>query len=241
MNAFRALRKEPLAESVMLATESFLAKASDDELAVLQRQRVELQGLCEKQNVSLNGFMEVARLADEITSRLNERDKGIRVDARAADDKYDAERYGELQRCILSASVNHLFQYESEGLRDLLRDYGKERSEAGQFFRGYRISNASIVPPPKEGTLMVGNLREIQLSKADAPAAFLTLTDVTVIPPDVFISWAADRAVLHQHILIDGVLSPEYTLEATYAGKARFEIEIAQRLREKAKSLIKLH
>ena len=235
MNAFRALRKEALAEPVLAATEAFLATAPEETLELLQRQREELNALCLKRNVSLTGFIEVARLADEITSRLGQKDAGIRVDARDEEDKYDAERYGEIQRCILSAHANRLFRYENEGLRDLLRDFGKQRRENGQPFNGYRLGRDSIVVPPKEGDFLVGSLREVQsLQTPDAPP-LLVLTEVTAIPPGVFLAWAQARAETYHPILEDIELTPTL-LTARYAGKAALEIPLSAKLHAKIKA-----
>ncbi|MDR3448524.1 MAG: DEAD/DEAH box helicase [Alphaproteobacteria bacterium] len=235
MNAFRALRREPVAEKVLAATESVLANASEEELAVLQTERAELQALCLKQNVSLNGFVEVARLAGEIANRLGQLDTGIRVDTRAEDDKYDAERYGEVQRCILNAHANRLFVYENDGLRDLLRDFGRNRSDAGKPFNGYELARGSIVAPPKEGALLAGALREIPSKQAGEPP-LLVLTDVTSIPPEVFIAWASARAADHQPIAEDGVIE-NGRFNAVYAGKARFEIPVPPQMRAIASHL----
>ena len=236
MNAFRAIRKEPIAQTVLAATESFIANASGDELTLLQQQRKELEALCLKQNVSLNGFVEVARLADEISSRLGQRDSGIRVDPRTETDKYDAERYGELQRCILNAHANRLFIYEHGGLRDLLRDYDKRRSDAGHPFNGYEVGRGSIVLPPKDGDLMVGELREVRRDKTSDQVALIALTNVTLIPADVFINWSAAHMARHQAIISDGAVH-DGKLNATYAGCARFEIPVLPALHGKANAL----
>jgi hypothetical protein len=237
MNAFRALREEPIAETVLAATESYIANATGDELAMLQQQRKELEVLCLKQNVSLNGFIEVARLSDEITQRLGQRAAGIRVDTRDEVDKYDAKRYGELQRCILNANANRIFVYDNGGLRDLLRDYGKRRSDAGVPFNGYMVGRGSIVLSPKDGDLMVGELREIRRDKTTDLVALIALTNVTTIPADVFIDWAAARATSHQSIVRDATIQGD-RLNATYAGKARFEIPVSPDARTKANLLV---
>jgi len=237
MNAFRAIRKEPIAQSVLDATEAFLASATEEQLAILQHQRLELEALCLKHNVSLTGFIEVSHLSDEITSRLSQRDAGLRVDIRGDDDKYDAERYGELQRCILNANANRLFIYENDGLRDLLRDYGKQRNDAGQPFNGYIISRDSIVAPPKHGALMTGSLREIQTNKKTDQPPLIVLTEATSIPADIFIAWAVSRAATHQPILTNGALEGG-TLTATYAEKANFEIPISPQMRAESAPLV---
>ncbi len=237
LNAFRVIRKEPIAQTVLAATESYIANATGDELTMLQQQRKELEVLCLKQNVSLNGFIEVARLSDEITNRLGQLAAGIRVDTRDEIDKYDAERYGELQRCILNGDANRLFIYENGGLRDLLRDYDKRRSDAGTPFNGYEVGRGSIVLPPKEGDLMVGELREIRRDKTSDQVALIALTNVTTIPADVFINWAAARAVSHQPIISGGTLH-DGKLNATYAGRAHFEIPVSPDTRTKANALV---
>jgi HrpA-like RNA helicase len=237
MNAFRAIRKEPIAQTVLVATESYIANATEDELTLLQQQRKELEVLCLKQNVSLNGFIEVARLSDEITNRLGKLAAGIRVDTRDDEDRYDAGRYGELQRCILNANANRLFIYENGGLRDLLRDYDKRRSDAGAPFNGYAVGYGSIVLPPKDGDLLTGALREVRRDKTSDPVALIALTNVTSIPADVFIDWAAARAASYEPILSDGAMFGGM-FHAVYAGKARFEMPVSPEARAKAKTLI---
>lgn len=237
MNAFRAIRKEPIAERVLAATESYIANATKDELALLQQQRKELAALCLKQNVSLNGFIEVSRLNDEIANRLSKLAAAIRIDTRDEADKYDAERYGELQRCILNGHANRLFIFENGGLRDLLRDYDKRRSDVGAPFNGYEVGRGSTALPPKDADLMVGELREVRRDKTSDPVALIALTNVTTIPADVFINWAAARAVSHQAIISGGILH-DGKLNATYAGKAYFEIPISPNTRIKANILV---
>jgi hypothetical protein len=225
MNAFRIIRKEPLAQTLIDVTETFLAEATEVQLADIQKQRKALEELCLKQNVSLNGFLEVARLAEEIAVRLGERHKGIRFDARDQDDKYDAERYGELQRCILSAHANRVFIQENGGLRDLLRDYDDQRNNVGQPYNGYELARGSIVLKPRDGALLVGNLREVQTNKQDGLPPLVVLTDVTSIPVDVFVAWAAGRADAHNAVLNHALLSGN-VLTAKYADKAPFEVVV---------------
>lgn len=237
LNAFRVLRKDPLAETVLAATEAILAEASEDELAVIQKQRAKLEALCLEKNISLNGFMEVAHLADEIAHRLGQRDTGIRVETRDEEDKYDAERYGELQRCILNANSNRLFIYENGGLRDLLRDFGKQRNDAGQPFNGYQLGRGSIVLAPKDDALLVGELREVQTERDYGQSALIVLTDVTSIPADIFIVWACGHKANHHSIISNGTLS-DCRLHATYGEKAEFEIPVSPQMCNQAKLLI---
>jgi HrpA-like RNA helicase len=236
MNAFRTIHKQPIAKTVLKATEADISRASEEELSLLKQQRVELEALCLQNNVSLTGFIEVAHLADEITNRLGRRDTGIRVNTREEKDVYDAERYGELQRCILNAHTNHLFISTEDGLRDLLRDYGNQRNDNGQPFNGYEISRSSIVTSGKQDTLMVGNLREVQ----DNTNEFFpknVLTNVTIIPPNVFIAWAVERAADYQPIVTNGALEDGW-LSGIYADKARFEIPISLPMRAEASHLV---
>ena len=230
MNAFRTIRKEPLAQNILDATENFLASASEDQLTLVRRQRLDLEAICAKHNVSLTGFVEVARLSDEIASRLGQRDNGIRVDTRDGSDKYDAERYGELQRCLLNAHVNRLFFAEHDALRDLLRDYGKQRNDAGQPFNGYILSRESIVPQPKPASFLVGSLREIQSEKKTGQPPLVVLTSVTVIPLEIFVGWAVARATAHQPVLSE-IETDSGIFTARYAGKANFELPFTSSLR----------
>ena len=235
LSAFCALRKEAVAQEVLAAPDAVLASASADELVAMQQKRAELGAMCLKQNVSLNGFMEVARLSDEIAGRLCQDHTGIRIDARGEEDTYDSKRIGELQRCILNANVNRLFIYENEGLRDLLRDFGGRKNKSGQPFNGYELSRSSCVPPPEEETLMVGGLREVGTDKSWLPP-LLVLTGVTAVPPEVFIAWAATRAENYQPIVSEGLLIAD-RLNAKYAGNAKFEISVPPKAHALASAL----
>lgn len=237
MNAFRILRRLPLAQTILDATESFLAAATDEQLAQIQKDRAVFTVECLKHNVSFNGFVEVARLADEITARLVGQDKGIRVEARRSDDTYDAERYGELQQCILNAHANRLFLFENEGARDLLRDFGKNRNDWGQPFNGYRIGRSSIVPIPLAGSLMLGTLREVQAESKESQIPLIVLTEVTMLPVEVFINWALARAALHQPV-VSKVVIDKGILAGLYVDKAGFEMILPARLHALARGLL---
>jgi hypothetical protein len=83
---------------------------------------------------------------------------------------------------------------------------------------------------------MVGNLREVK----DNTGKFSfknVLTNVTIIPPDVFIAWAAARAAVFQPIFTDGALK-EGRLSGVYAGKASFEIPVPSKMRAEASHLV---
>jgi HrpA-like RNA helicase len=225
MNAFLALRTKPLVQKVLDATEEVLAKATPDDLLLMQKQREKLNAECLGQNISYNSFMEAARLAEEIATRLVEHHASIRIAPRSEEDIYDAKRYAELQRCIMNANVNRLFLYENKNLRDLLRDFGTHRKKTEKSSEGYMISKGSVVTP-QEGTLMVGGLREVHSKNINLPVQTV-LTEVTAIPADVFIAWAEGRAANGQPILSDSTYA-KGKLKATYAGKTRFEIRASQ-------------
>ncbi len=235
MNAFRALRATPIAETVLAVTEVMIEKATEEELATLQTQRKELEVLCWQKNVSLTGFIEMARLSDEIASRLIDTDKGVRVDTRTEQDDYDAERYGEVQSCILASHINQLFMWDT-GARDLLRDVGKARNDYGQPFNGYIIGRGSIVPPPRNAALLTGNLREVQKDKPQGEPPLLVLTNVTLIPDAIFITYAAERKSAYQPILTSVELDGA-TLSASYFAQARFDMAIEPKTKNSAKSL----
>jgi HrpA-like RNA helicase len=237
MNAFRAVRKQSVAQQVLDATETFLASATEEQLELLRQQRLQLESICQKYNVSLNGFAEVARLSDEIANRLGQRDKGLRVDKRDAEDNYDTERYGEIQRCILNGNVNRVFLFENDGLRDLLRDFGKQRNDAGQPFNGYRLGRGSILLPPKESAILVGALREVQSNKIPGEPPLIVLTEATAIPHDIFLDWVLARTAAYQPIVTEAALA-NGTLTALYAGKARFELPLTPYMRGKAGHLV---
>ena len=142
-----------------------------------------------------------------------------------------------MQRCILNANANRLFIYENGGLRDLLRDYDKKRSDAGAPFNGYAVGRGSIVLPPKDGDLMVGELREVRRDKTSDQVALIALTNVTAIPADIFINWAAGRARDYQNIISDATFQ-DGRLNATYAERARFDISVSPAARAKATILV---
>ena len=84
---------------------------------------------------------------------------------------------------------------------------------------------------------MVGELREVRRDKTSDQVALIALTNVTLIPADVFINWAAARTASYQPILSEVVLQGS-TLNATYAGKAPFEIAVSPGALPKAKTLV---
>ena len=229
---------------VYASNEAAIAVANEHELRELDTQRQSLQEICAQYNMNVNGFIQVAQLVEEMNNRLNKQ-PGITLTSWNADEKYDAERYSELERCILNGHVNQLFQFDHGGLRDLLRDHGNTKRDNGLPFNGYEVAESSIVNGRSpHGTLVTGHLREVapkrQRGGRDEPARggskknggaaseepLLVLSNTTVIPPAVFISWAKDRAERFQPVVSNAHLAPDGKLHANYAGKARFEITL---------------
>lgn len=264
MNAYRAVVSEAEHREIFKpilhkSNEDFLATATDEQLAELQKQRLVLEQLCANHNMGLNGFIQVAQLVEEISVRL-EKKRG--VDLRQpphADEKYDAPRYDELKRCLLNGHVNQLFQFEHGGLRDLLRDTGNRKRANGMPFNGYELAETSILDPRvPEGALIIGNLREVmpkrkspvdrdggrgkKMHDSAASGPLLVVDQATTIPPRVFISWAksrAERAVTSDAaIIVNGHIAPDGKLHANYAGKARFELLLPREVQSEAQSIL---
>jgi len=257
MNAYRAIRVEAEKQNILApvleaSNESALATAGDDALRTLQKNRMALGKICAEHNVSANGFIQVAQLVAEISKRLT-KTSGINLKASAEDEKYDHARYNELKRCILNGRVNQFFQAERHGLRDLLRDYGTNKRDNGRPYNGYQRAESSIVTTPPNGAIMTGYLREVtpkcalekageikQVKKSRKQGGdqetepLLVVSNLTIIPPEVFIAWARGRAERHQPIVSEANVSASATLEGTYAGKARFELALSPEARNDA-------
>ena len=84
---------------------------------------------------------------------------------------------------------------------------------------------------------MVGSLREVPADKKSDKPPLIVLTEVTVIPPNVFIGWAVARMEAHQPIVTVAVLEGD-TLMTTYDGKASFEITILPDMRTIVQRLV---
>ncbi|MBX9726424.1 MAG: hypothetical protein K2X09_04085, partial [Rickettsiales bacterium] len=259
MNAFRNVRaratESGIVPSVVIASnESELATATKEELHTLAMQRAALDAICADDNISVNGYIQVAQLVAEISKRLGDK-LGIAIADSDAPETYDAPRYDELKRAILNGHVNQLYQLEHGELRDLLRDTGNRKRDNGLPFSGYEIAESSIVQGNKkvglEGTLVVGYLRELQPKRTQGKPdeergrsskktphdarnePMLVLSDVSMIPPAVFVAWANDRAERYAPVIMAAHLSPDGKLHANYAGLARFELPLAgEALRE---------
>ena len=264
MNAYRTIvsqaEHQKIFEPILRkSNEDFLATANEQQLAELQTQRLALEQICAHQNMTLNGFIQVAQLVEEISVRL-EKKRG--VDLRQplrADEKYDAARYDELKRCLLNGHVNTVFQFEHGGLRDLLRDTGNRKRANGLPFSGYELAATSMVNPRiPDGTLIVGNLREVMpkrkpMANADsarvsikkesnASGPLLVVDQATIIPQSVFINWAKDRAeravTIEMAIITNGHIAPDGKLHSNYAGKARFEMSLSSKAQSEAQHLL---
>lgn len=252
MNAFRDVRARATAAGIVpsvvtASNENELATASKEELASLAAQRIALDEICADSNMTVNGYIQVAQLVAEISKRLG-RASGIDVQELDAPEPYDAARYDALKRAILNGHVNALYQLEHGELRDLIRDTGNRKRDNGLPFSGYEIAESSIVHGNKkigmEGTLVAGYLREVQpkqsrgkpedersrtVKKSSGDARrepMLVLSEVSMIPPSVFVAWAKDRAERYAPVIENAHLSPDGKLHANYAGCARFELPI---------------
>lgn len=249
-------RRRGVFESVLeKSDENYLAEASEEDLAAFKIEREQLEELCARENMTLHGFLHVTQLTAEINHRLYER-KSIKTPVPAHDEEYNAERYNELKRCLLNGGVNRLFQFEHGGMRDLLRDYGNRKANNGKPFNGYEIAESSMVNGRHPtGTLVTGELREVIAKKPKQPESdkqgkkkkkekastepLLVVSNATVIPPEVFIAWANDRAAREQSAanpnlaVTEGYLSGNGKLHGKlhgkYAGKAEFELPLTTR------------
>ncbi len=261
MNAFRAVEARATATgivpSVVIASnENELAIATKEELVALATQRAALDAICADANMTVNGYINVAQLVSEISKRLG----GDGDSTRAPEQPYDAARYDALKRCILNGHVNALYQLEHGQWRDLMRDAGNRKRANGLPFTGYEIAESSIVHGNKkiglEGTLVTGYLRELNPKRSLASAddarprpskkagidgrehPLLVLSEVSMIPPSVFIAWAGDRAERYAPVITAAHLAPDGKLHANYAGLARFELTLSGETLREAKHLV---
>jgi HrpA-like RNA helicase len=253
MNAYRNVYikavKQGVLEKVLKASdETALANATPAELYTLRQNRMALEKLCEPDNVSVNGFIHTAQLVEEVNKRLGEtlrKEKlAIVLTPPVAGEEYNAARYDELKRCVLNGSVNQMFQVEHDGgLRDLLRDYGKNRSDSGALFKADKIADSSIIKQAAEGVLISGNLREV---KADASAKnktkptngtdshtpLLVVSNATVIPSPVLLEWKKGREERGRPV-VNGEVSGNF-FEGQYAEKVTFEMPVTRAVQHAA-------
>jgi HrpA-like RNA helicase len=266
MNAFRNARARAteagIVPSVVIASnENELATATKEELHTLAMQRAALDAICADDNLSVNGYIQVAQLVSEISKRLGDK-LGIAIAESDTPEPYDATRYDELKRAILNGHVNQLYQLEHGELRDLIRDTGNRKRDNGLPFSGYEIAESSIVHGNKkiglESTLVVGYLRELQPKRAQGKPddergaarkkatgdarnePMLVLSEVSIIPAPVFVSWAKDRAERYAPVISAAHVSPDGKLHANYAGHARFELPLSGEALRDAALLVSL-
>lgn len=231
LKAFRQLEQTHSAKMVA-DTANILASKDPKWIAELELARESLKAECGKLNVNYTDFCEVMLMVGEIHERYKKDPKAI--DAVPAD-AYDPARYNALKQSLLSGSANQIFQLqEGGGYRDLLRDYGNRKNNLGEPFNGYAANEYSVVSGAQASSrtpLVVGNLREKPAKEGAASGAPEVILDqVTSIPAEVFVAWAASR----ETPLLDKV---EYSrgsgnkageLSARYSEKAEFSIPLGK-------------
>lgn len=255
----RQARRRGVFQSVIEhSDETYLANATEEELKIHSDQRDQLKKLCARRNMTLQGFVQVTQLVTDIFGRL-EKISGIAQLMPHSDDAYEKSNYDELKRCLLNGGANRLFQFEHGGLRDLLRDDGDSIRGNGKPFRGYEIATSSIVSGRSPaGTLVTGELREVADKKPRYPEPrkpgekgkkekartdpLLVVSNATVIPPKVFITWAKARAERVRYAENPNLMVTEGELDGSklsgrYAGKAPFEIPVPAEARGDASFL----
>ncbi len=238
LKIYKQLMASSTARFVTSVPDSYMEAASDEERAGLKEARERLKAQCASVNVHYNMFCATARMVREITSRHNERE--LRAAAPTAP---DGAYYDGLKQCILAGGVNRLF-HGSNTYQDLLRNYGKQRNNAGQPFNNYSLSISSCVDDARAGTpLIAGTLRETS-SKFSGDAETV-ITNATAIPASVFIRWASARGdVLYYTERTTergtGSTKPSQTLDARYFGKAHFSLSLPKLTPELSSQLERL-
>lgn len=224
------------AARIVADPEKTLAEGDEHAEATLEAAREKLKEHCAKLNVSYSDFNEVMTLVGEIRSR-HPNGYTLHNDANAP---FDADRYNPLKQAVLHGNAHALFQLQKQNgkatYRDLLRDYGNAKNQAGQPFSGYEINEYSSLQGAQETSLtplLVGSLRELPPKRGATSDTPQTVIDQpTSIPPEVFMRWAAS----HDPALLSDVEHESKgkggELAACYAGRAHFSIPTGKKTPE---------
>ena len=210
--------------------------AQENGAVTLEAARDKLKKACKAVNVHYRSFCDAMTLVDEIKSRQSDK-KSIPDEPHS----FDQAQYDALKQAVLNGNVNHLFQRnEEQGYRDLIRDYGKRRNDAGGLFNDYPINPYSAVGKAQETShtpLLVGKLREFP-GKGEGGEPNVVLNQVTSIPADVFVAFAAGRS----ETLLDKVeiSDDQKELSARYANRAHFTLTLPPMTPELSQNLATL-
>ena len=221
LKAYLKLENTPMAAIVAHAVDT--TPTTEKAIATLEQSRELLKQECAKLNVDYNGFCDAMLLVGEIRARHKDQ-KAIETDVHS----FDPTRYNALKQVILNGNVNRVFQLGDDGItyRDLLRDYSRRRNDQGEPFSNYTINTFSALSDAQKTALtplVVGKLREFPGKNGEEPEA--TLDQVTSIPSEVFIAWAAARDIP----VLDKIENHEgKELSARYADCAHFTIPLSK-------------
>lgn len=225
MKAYLELAKKPQAETLSHTAE-IIASNDPKRLQELQYAREDLQIYCtdKKLNVNYTSFRDTLMLVNQIKSRVKDQ-----KEVRSLPHAFDQQRYNDLKQVIMHGSVHRLFELQPITdeqhitYRDLWRDYGGRKNLKGDPYSGYEVNRFSILKGAQQTSLtplVVGTLRELPARKGDDPETILD--QVTSVPTDVFLRWAAD----HHPQLLDNMRKEDQTLTARYAGRATFSLPV---------------
>ena len=228
LKAYLSLENTPMAAVVANAANAPVP--NEKTAAHLQLCRESLKQECAKINVDYHSFCEAMQLTAEIRARHKDQ-KSV---ATQQPPIFDVQRYNALKQAILNGHANRVFQLGDDAAtyRDLLRDYGRRRNDKGEPFNHYAINRFSVVSNSQATALtplVVGKLQEFPDKNSDDPQ--VSLTQVTSIPAEVFLAWAASRATLKRSVpVLDTVKNHEgKEVSARYAGRAHFTLALPKR------------
>ena len=129
---------------------------------------------------------------------------------------------------MLNGNANHVFQLNADGAtyRDLLRDMAGNRNDQGEPFNNYKVNPVSAIAGAQATSrtpLLVGKLRELpdKVTGETVPM----LNEVTSIPTEVFIAWAAAHP---KPILQKIEAKNDQYLTARYDDKATFTLPLVK-------------
>ena len=222
MKAYLKLAKTDAAKTV--ARYSTVAAEPGEEETQFNKARHQLELDCDKYNVDIVKFSKAMHLVGEVTERhvRQKRDSRSVVNE---EHEFDQQRYDALKQVALSGGINRVFQLNSDGVtyRDLLRDFQGNRNDKGDPFNDYRLNPTSVVANSQTVSrtpIVVGKLREIMDKQTNKITPMLD--QVTSIPAEVLIKWAAE----HPTDILSEVYAGDKELAARYSGKAAFTVPL---------------
>jgi HrpA-like RNA helicase len=166
-------------------TQTWLDKASDEDIEALHSYRERLSAACHQYNIRPAEFANVARVVDEIRAR-----QGLKIIHRK--EPRTPDHYDLLKQTILSGSVNQMFANVDGRGSDLLRHSSNRRSHRGERFNGYEMSDRCKVKLTINGmetSVMAGHLWELPPRGDRDTAPPIQLTRVTSVDSNTFLAW----------------------------------------------------